>query len=120
VIVAVDHVTVTIPPGEEAKGCHFYGRILGLTQVAKPPTLAVHGGAWFQIPDGRQLHLQSEDSHVGASRAHPAFGCDDLAGVASVLANAGYGVEWDTALAPRKRFYTSDPFGNRVEFLEKL
>ncbi len=25
---------------------------------------------------------------------------------------------WDEGLAPRRRFYGEDPFGNRVEFIE--
>ena len=30
---------------------------------------------------------------------------------------AGYEAEWDERIAGRKRFYTRDPFGNRLELL---
>lgn len=40
---------------------------------------------------------------------------DDLA---AVLEAEGYSVSWDDALAPRRRSYGEDPFGNRIEFLE--
>ena len=30
----------------------------------------------------------------------------------------GFAVQWDEALPERKRFYASDPFGNRIEFME--
>ena len=42
--------------------------------------------------------------------------------LAKVLANrleaAGFEVRWDDALAGVERFYSEDPFGNRLEFLE--
>jgi hypothetical protein len=33
------------------------------------------------------------------------------------LGEGGYAVLWDGALAPRERFYSEDPFGNRIEFI---
>jgi hypothetical protein len=33
------------------------------------------------------------------------------------LAGAGFAVDWDEALAGVRRFYTEDPWGNRIEVL---
>jgi hypothetical protein len=42
---------------------------------------------------------------------------DALEGLASGLEAAGYPVEWDDRLPGHRRFYTRDPFGNRLELL---
>ena len=46
-IYAFDHVQLEMPAGQEARARHFYERVLGLEEIAKPPDLAVRGGAWF-------------------------------------------------------------------------
>jgi predicted enzyme related to lactoylglutathione lyase len=42
---------------------------------------------------------------------------DDLDALAARLAQAGAKVGWDDALPGVRRFYTEDPWGNRVEVL---
>jgi hypothetical protein len=48
------------------------------------------------------------------------FGCDLIAvdALAERLRDAGEQVVWDEALAGVRRFYTQDPWGNRIELLE--
>ena len=41
----------------------------------------------------------------------------ELAAVAERLTAAGAKVLWDDALTARRRFYTEDPWGNRIELL---
>ncbi len=50
-------------------------------------------------------------------KPHPAFVVSSLDGVAGAMEAAGFVVRWDEELAPRRRFYGEDPFGNRLEFL---
>jgi hypothetical protein len=50
----------------------------------------------------------------------PAFLADDLAGLRERLALAGFEVVDDEPLVGYNRFYTSDPFGNRIELLSPL
>jgi hypothetical protein len=69
------------------------------------------------MPDGCQLHLGVEEPFRAGAKAHPAFGCGDLDALARKLAEGGYAVRWDEGLAPRRRFYGEDLFGNRVEFI---
>ena len=61
------------------------------------------------------MHLGVEAGFVAAAKAHPAFVANDIDAVADALRAAGYGVAWDDGLAPRRRLYVGDPFGNRVE-----
>jgi len=116
VIAGLDHVQLAMPPGEEDAARSFYCRVLGLVEVAKPPVLAARGGCWFE-GYGAEVHLGVEQDFRPATKAHvglSVLGLDDMA--ARILA-AGHRVTWDDELAPRRRFYSDDPFGNRIELL---
>ncbi|MGV3618939.1 MAG: glyoxalase [Fimbriimonas sp.] len=112
-ILGLDHVAITIPAGSEDEARGFYGGVLGLREIPKPPVLALRGGVWYEMPDGRQLHLQAANPFTPQNQAHPAF-VADLEALAAVSTP-----EWDDHLKPRRRFYLRDPFGNRLEFLEQ-
>ncbi|QIN84662.1 glyoxalase [Rubrobacter tropicus] len=115
---ALDHVQVAMPAGREEKAREFYSGLLGLRELEKPAALAARGGAWFALPDGRQLHLGVEEPYRASRKAHPAFVVPALEELARKLEAVGLAVRWDDDLAPRRRFYGEDPFGNRLEFLE--
>ena len=111
-ISGLDHVGITIPVGGEDAAREFYSGTLGLNETPKPATISARGGLWYLLPDGRMLHLLADANFAPAPRAHPAF----VANLDALAAKTE--PQWDTELAPRKRFYLSDPFGNRLEFLE--
>jgi catechol 2,3-dioxygenase-like lactoylglutathione lyase family enzyme len=112
----IDHVQVAGPPGCEAAAREFYGRLLGLREIPKSPALASRGGVWFAL--GRQeLHVGVEDEFRPARRAHPAFTCADPDALAATLEASGAPVSWDSAIPGVRRFYTADPFGNRLEIV---
>ena len=77
------------------------------------------GGAWFALAGGGQLHVGVEDPFAPARKAHPAFGVApaELDELAQRLESAGERVEWDESLPGVRRFYTADPWGNRLELL---
>jgi hypothetical protein len=56
VITGIDHVQVAAPPGCEPAARSFYGGLLELAEVDKPPALAARGGCWFAV-GGQQLHV---------------------------------------------------------------
>jgi hypothetical protein len=60
-----------------------------------------------------------EESFAPATKAHPALRVDPttLDQIAERLAAAGAEVNWDDALPEVRRFFTSDPWGNRLEVL---
>jgi catechol 2,3-dioxygenase-like lactoylglutathione lyase family enzyme len=120
-IMGLDHVQLAMPRGGEGEAREFYGRLLGLPELPKPAVLASRGGAWFALPDGRQLHLGVEEPFRPNRKAHPAFLVSDLDALARATESEGRPVGWDDALAPEyRRFYGEDPFGNRVEFLQAV
>lgn len=115
---ALDHVQLLMPADAEQMARAFWCDLLGLIEIPKPLTLAGRGGVWFQLSDVRQLHCAVVPNFQPATKSHPAFTTPALDVLAAYLTAAGHPVHWDDELAPRRRFYTSDPFGNRLEFLE--
>lgn len=119
-IVSIDHIQLAMPPGEEDRARAFYIEQLGFTEIPKPPELAKRGGAWFQS-GSVQLHLGVESEFRPARKAHPAFLVDDLDSLLRAAQNAGY--ETDTSQPPLDgyaRAHVFDPFGNRIELMQKL
>ena len=119
-ILSIDHVQLAIPAGEENKARSFYVEQLGFTEIPKPPDLAKRGGAWF-LAGNVKLHLGVEAEFRPARKAHPAFLVDDLDSLIASVQNAGY--ETDASQPPLdgyKRAHVFDPFGNRIELMEKL
>ena len=114
----LDHMQMAIPAGGETLARQFYGELLGLVEMDKPAALATRGGCWFNGP-GFQLHLGVEADFVPARKAHPAFLVADLAAWESRMHGAGQAVIPDAAVAGVRRFYTADPFGNRIEFIQQ-
>lgn len=117
-ILGIDHVQLAAPPECEEEARRFFAGVLGLAEIEKPPALAARGGAWFKAGE-QQIHVGVEKGFVPASKAHPALlveasRLDDLA---ARLAQAGAPVAWDDELAPLRRFYTADPWGNRIELI---
>lgn len=117
-ITGVDHVQLAMPRGREDDARAFYGGLLGLEELAKPPALRARGGVWFAT-GAQQLHLGVEEPFAPARKAHPALavGAGDLDAFAAALAAAGVPVAWDDAIPGVRRFYVADPFGNRLELL---
>jgi catechol 2,3-dioxygenase-like lactoylglutathione lyase family enzyme len=114
----VDHVQLAAPPNCEAEARRFFGELLGLPEIEKPAPLRARGGAWFEV-GAQQLHIGVEEPFAPARKAHPALRVrpDDLDDLAARLAAAGAPVTWDSALRGARRFYTEDPWGNRLELL---
>ena len=110
------HVQVGCPGGSESASRSFYGDLLGLTEVPKPPELANRGGVWFRGA-GYELHVGVEQDFVPAQKAHPAFLVPDAEALAGRLRDAGVDVTWDSNFPGYRRFHTHDPHGNRVEIL---
>lgn len=116
--IRLDHVQIAAPAGCEADARHFFGDLIGLSEVEKPAPLRGRGGVWFAVGD-RQLHVGVEAEFAPARKAHPALAVPlaDLEPLANRLAESGFAVVWDSSLPDQRRFYCQDPWGNRIEFL---
>jgi catechol 2,3-dioxygenase-like lactoylglutathione lyase family enzyme/ribosomal protein S18 acetylase RimI-like enzyme len=113
------HVQLTIPAGKERIARGFYAGLLGMEEMEKPATLALHGGCWFRQGDF-ELHLGAEDHFVPADRGHPGVLVDDIDALAARLEAGNITPIWDEHFPGHRRFYIHDPFGNRLEFLSAI
>ena len=119
-ILGIDHVQIAMPAGGEEKARAFFTTLLGFREIPKPPELAKRGGAWFEAGTV-QLHLGVETDFRPARKAHPAFVVNDLDSLITNVQSAGF--EIDTSQPPLdgyKRGHVFDPFGNRIELMERL
>lgn len=114
----LDHVQLAMPAGREDDAVAFYQGLLGLPQVAKPAPLAARGGCWFEKDDLR-LHLGVDPDFRPARKAHPALLVRGLDALAARLRAAGVPTLDGERLGDEVRVYVDDPFGNRVELLER-
>jgi len=116
-LTAVDHVQLAAPPGSEPRLRTYYVDALGMTEIPKPPVLAARGGCWFQA-GAVQLHLGVEADFRPARKAHPGLRVHDIEAYAARLEAHHAPVTWDDDLPGHRRFFSEDPVGNRLEFLE--
>ncbi|HWU61762.1 MAG TPA: VOC family protein [Ensifer sp.] len=117
-VLALDHVQLAIPEGGEERARAFYADLLGFREVSKPASLAGRGGCWFEQGTVK-LHLGVDKTFVPAQKAHPALLVSDLPILRQALEAADYRVSDDVALAGYLRFHVFDPFGNRIELMQK-
>ena len=75
---------------------------------------------WFSV-GSQQLHVGVQEGFAPARKAHPAILVegDALDELAQRLQSAGAKVIWDDELDGARRFYTEDPWGNRIELLSR-
>src|SRR6266568_851997 len=90
----IHHVQLACPPGSEPVLREFYGGVLGLDELDKPPGLAARGGCWFR-GHGIELHLGVEEDFRPARKAHPGVLVAGLDAWAARLRDAGYPVRFD-------------------------
>jgi catechol 2,3-dioxygenase-like lactoylglutathione lyase family enzyme len=114
----LDHVQLAAPRDCEDEARRFFGGLLELEEIEKPDSLRSRGGVWFRL-GAHQLHIGVEEPFASARKAHPAFRvpAEELDAVATRLGAAGESVDWDDSLPGQRRFYTADPWGNRIEIL---
>ena len=116
-VVALDHIQIAMPKGQEQEAREFYHEILGVSEVPKPAELSGRGGAWFESGQ-LKIHLGVEDDFRPARKAHPGLLVDDLGALCRILKSKGYVVQDDEAQLGVKRAFTHDPFGNRIELIQ--
>jgi catechol 2,3-dioxygenase-like lactoylglutathione lyase family enzyme len=117
-VVALSHVNVTVPASAEASAKNFYGTVLGLRELPKPPgTRPI--GAWYELGDV-QLHLSVEENATNAaSNRHVCYVVADIAAAERHLRDADVSIISDPRPIPGvNRFYVRDPGGNSIEITE--
>jgi catechol 2,3-dioxygenase-like lactoylglutathione lyase family enzyme len=118
-LLGIDHVQIAIPAQGEEVARSFYVGVLEMTELRKPPVLAARGGCWFRS-GSVELHVGIDADFRPARKAHPALLVGDLEALEERLAQHGCRAWPGEELAGRKRSFTEDPFGNRIELIELL
>lgn len=117
VIASLDHISLTMPVGSEPAARAFFTGVLGLAEIDKPEDGNRLDGCWFDL-GAQQLHLLIDEGFTPATRGHPAFTVTDLDAARSALRAVSLPISEFKPSDGRERFFSTDPFGNRLEFLE--
>jgi catechol 2,3-dioxygenase-like lactoylglutathione lyase family enzyme len=123
-IIGLDHVNLLIDAGDDAlpRARVFYEGLLGLEPLERPAnTDSGNPGAWYQC-GVQQLHLTTEKDSSSVnrkSRRHPAFRVVDLEALRRKLETAGIEIIAGNRFPGQERFFVRDPWGNRLEFVER-
>ena len=103
--------------GGESVARHFYGDLLGLTELPKPDGVRMRGGLWFEAGTC-DIHISGVPDLVASDgQRNIGLACTDVAQIRAKLTSVGVQTD-DGRPAPWKRFFVHDPFGNRLEIHE--
>ena len=58
-VARIDHIQIAAPEGCESAARDFYGSVLGMKEIEKPPVLRARGGCWFEC-GSQQVHIGVE------------------------------------------------------------
>lgn len=116
-VLRLQHVSIPMHAGGNDKGRRFYGETLGLTEITPPGVLGTERFVWYRAgDDGHEVHLYTDDDYgQGSKGQHFCLQADDPDAVRKTLEANGYGTQDTDPIPNRPRFFTHDPFGNRVE-----
>ena len=115
----LDHVQIGIPSGAEARAREFYCERLGLREIPKSPEVLHTGGIWLEL-GSTQLHLGIEDENYRLhTRNHIGIRVRDLAATRALMESLKLPIQENTPIAGIRRFSVRDPFGNKIEFVQR-
>ena len=119
-ITSLHHVAVCVT--EIGRSKKFYGHVLGLTEVPRPAF--PYEGAWYQLADGRQVHLIVHEAprtlrgttEIDLRDGHFAFAVADYDRTVERLRELSVEcVLRPDNVTPWKQIYVTDPDGNVIE-----
>lgn len=116
-VLRLQHASIPMPADGVDAGRRFYGEALGMTEVEHPKGMGEGPFVWFKAgEDGHEIHLFAQGDELGRSPGqHFCLQVDDPAAVRRALEEHGFSTADTAPIRNRPRFFTQDPFGNRVE-----
>lgn len=118
-IESLNHVAIEVQ--DLNKALHFYREIVGLRELTCPPDAISKGIRWFELPEGRMLHLIENLNVKPTERAHFALTVSDVSAWRAHLALCGNElIEPKVNLYDAERVFVRDPSGNLLEFVRWL
>ena len=117
-VLKIDHVQVAVPWGRMPEALAFYVGVLQFSRIPKPAELD-QSGAWL-MQGPVNLHLGEEKEFEASPRAHPALLVDNIDQLLENAARGEHPLRIDDGPTGYKRASVFDPFGNRIELMQKL
>jgi catechol 2,3-dioxygenase-like lactoylglutathione lyase family enzyme len=119
-ILGIHHVQITVRPDDVERAKEFYCNVLDLREIVKPDALISRGGFWLEVGN-LQVHVGVENGIDRlATKAHIAYEVRDLGAWRLILEEQGIHVAGGPPIPGHRRFEFRDPFGNRVELIERV
>ena len=119
-IIGLHHAQITVLPDDVQAAREFYCGVLKLPEAPKPQSLQSRGGFCLQVGD-RTVHIGIEDGvDRMLTKAHLAYEVTDLSEWRQIIENCGLTVLNGIPIPGYDRFEFRDPFGNRVELIQRI
>ncbi len=116
------HISVPRPPGEEAhrRAIDLYAGVLGLEHIPPPRTFERKiEVTWFRCGDNEvHIYAMAPGEQAPHSRAHFCLVVADQQATRDHVERSGCRCDDALPIPNRPRFYTWDPFGNRIEITQ--
>lgn len=113
----IHHIQLAFPHERESEMRHFYASFIGLTEL-RPPVAQPDGILRFVAGQQRIDLVPTENWVPPPAVSHLALAVQDQPKLRRRLLAAEVRLEERHPLAGHLRFYTQDPAGNPLEFLE--
>jgi hypothetical protein len=111
----IEHVALAYPAGRIDEVRAYYIGLLGLSEIDRPASIATPG-VWLDC-GAVQLHFSNDPAFNVQERPHTALLVDGLRELVTQLQGKGYTAQQAAPLGGRERFFTWDPFGNKLELV---
>ena len=115
-IQGIDHVQVVAPVECEEEARDFYGNKIGMVEIPKPEELKNEVDVGLNVEIKKSILVSSGTLHQLKSSS--SFYVNEINEFKQTLIEQGVKVIDDYARPDVIRFYVSDPFGNRIEFMQ--
>jgi catechol 2,3-dioxygenase-like lactoylglutathione lyase family enzyme len=115
--IRADHIHICVPEERLEEARQFYIAIIGLKLIDRPDKIFGNAGYWFNIGN-IQLHIGVEPA-LARSIRHAAFEVADIAEARAIMLKHHIEIMEEPVIPGRTRFAFIDPFGNRMELLQR-
>jgi len=113
-VTGLDHASVIITDVERSRA--FYRDVLGLREVPPPHTFDFVV-LWFELGDGRYVHLLLKPQPDTISGRHFALHVADAVAARDHFRRLGVPTDETVRIPNADRFFIRDPDGNRIEII---
>ena len=110
----IDHCSIIVT--NVARSRDFYGRVLGLKEIAAPKEFDFVA-IWYDL-GGTYIHLLQKPQADTISPRHFCLHTPDAKAARAAFASLGVPMDETVKIAAADRFFVRDPDGNRIEVLQ--